>query len=173
MEIISIPLKGSLKHKDTMGNKHVIKRGEVQVMSAGTGIAHSEYNNSETEDVNFLQIWVMPRDQGLKPEYGQKEFNAEKRQGQFQLVVSPDGTEDSLKINQDAYFSLIDLKEGTDATYKWNQSKNLLYLFLIEGQLAAGGETLTTRDALGVEGTDELKLKALKDTEVLLIEVPA
>jgi redox-sensitive bicupin YhaK (pirin superfamily) len=104
MEIISIPLSGELKHKDTIGNDFVIKPGEVQTMSAGTGIMHSEYNNSEKDDVNFLQIWVMPKQNGIAPAYSQKDFNSEERENAFQLVVSPDGRNNSATINQDAFF---------------------------------------------------------------------
>jgi len=118
MEIISLPLRGALKHKDTMGNSHVIKKGEVQAMSAGTGVSHSEYNNSKTEDVNFLQIWVMPKKLNIAPNYSQKEFSAEQRKNKFQLVVSPDGRENTVSINQDAFFSLSDLKEGKTIEYK-------------------------------------------------------
>jgi len=110
MEIISIPLSGSLKHQDSQGNKHLISKGEIQVMSAGTGISHSEQNASTTEDVNFLQIWVLPKQKGLTPRYDQKRFDLKKNE--LNLIVSPDSRMNTLKINQDSFFSMTELDKG-------------------------------------------------------------
>ena len=172
MEIISIPLSGALRHKDTMGNDFVIRKGEVQAMSAGTGIAHSEYNNSSTEETNFLQIWVIPEKQGTTPSYSQKAFDPNERQGEFQLVVSPDGRKDSVKIGQQAYFSLIDLKDKEDATYEKYNAQNGVYLFIIEGSLEIENYQLNRRDGLEFKGDSPLNLKAMGNAEVLIMEVP-
>lgn len=172
MEIISIPLRGSLKHKDTMGNDFVIKKGEIQVMSAGTGIAHSEFNNSQSDDVNFLQIWVMPKKQGITPSYDQKEFSMEERKNDFQLIVSPDGRENSVLINQDAYFSQLSLNESNDVEYGLYEHNNGVYVFVIEGEVEVNGEKLTRRDGFAVEGAKKLSFKGLTNSEVLIMEVP-
>ena len=173
MEIVSIPLSGSLRHKDSEGNQAVIQHGEVQIMSAGTGVRHSEYNNSESEDVNFLQIWVMPDKLNIDPRYDQKVFNSEDRSNKFQLVVSPD-TENlqGVKINQQAYFSLIDLDSSKAAEYSKYQAANGIYIFVISGEVKVGDETLASRDALALENLESVRLEASKDSEVLVIEVP-
>jgi redox-sensitive bicupin YhaK (pirin superfamily) len=172
MEIISIPLSGALKHKDTMGNDFVIRKGEVQVMTAGTGVAHSEYNHSDEEDANFLQIWVMPKEINVEPSYSQKEFDESGRDNQFQLLVSPDGREGSVSINQDAYFSLARLSEGQSLTYKAYQEGNGAYFFLLDGELTLAGEKLEKRDGLGLPHLEEVELVATADSEVLVMEVP-
>ncbi len=172
MEIISIPLSGSLKHRDTMGNDHVISKGEVQAMTAGVGIAHSEYNHSSEEDVNFLQIWVLPKKLGVTPGYSQKKFDSNKRQGKLQLIVSPDGREDSVSINQDAYFSLIDLKATQASEYKKYVAKNGVYFFVIKGEISVDGQKLRSRDGLGVESNKAMSILAGSDAEVLIMEVP-
>jgi quercetin 2,3-dioxygenase len=118
MEIISVPIYGSLRHKDTLGNEYAIKKGEIQTMSAGYGIYHSEYNNSDKEDANFLQIWVLPKKLGIQPTYSQKQFEENQRKNKFQLIVSPDGRENSASINQDAFFSLSQLEKGKTLEYK-------------------------------------------------------
>ena len=172
MEIISIPLAGSLKHKDTLGNDFVITQGEVQVMSAGTGIAHSEYNNSNRENVNFLQIWVIPKKMNIGPRYSQQQFDPSKRQGQWQLIVSPDGRAGSVEINQDAFFSMVDLKAGEGINYDKYLETNGVYLFVISGALNAGTQKLQARDGMGIENASRLELKALEETQLLLMEVP-
>ncbi len=172
MEIISIPLKGSLKHQDTMGNNFVIKRGEVQAMSAGTGIAHSEYNNSREEDVNFLQIWVLPKHQDIQPEYSQENFPEENREGKFQLVISPDGRDRSVRINQDAYFSMTKLNSRKSLTYKKYQGSNGVYFFVIDGSLKINGQELSSRDGMGIVGKDDIDIESIENSEVLIMEVP-
>lgn len=172
MEIVSIPLKGSLKHEDSMGNKMVIGPNEVQIMSAGTGVRHSEYNNSETEEVKFLQIWVFPKEKNIQPRYEQKVFNPEDRVNRFKTVVSPDGSGDALQINQDAYFVLGDLETGKSISYNLHDKSHGVYVFVLEGSIQAGGETLKRRDAIGITETDSFEIKANENAEVLLIEVP-
>ncbi len=172
MEIISIPLKGSLAHKDSTGNEHVINTGDVQIMSAGSGLYHSEYNASQKDEVNFLQIWIFPKERDIKPRYDQKTYNADDRKNKFQLVVSPDKNKGSLWINQDAYFSLVNLEKGKDVSYNINKKGNSLYLFLLEGSVTAAGVKLGKRDGLGIEDTDEVTISANENSELLLIEVP-
>lgn len=172
MEIISIPLSGALRHKDTMGNDFVIRRGEVQVMSAGTGIAHSEYNNSDAEETNFLQIWVIPENQGTQPRYCQKEFSQEERKDNFQLIVSPDGRQDSVEIGQQAFFSLVDISEGYELVYQKHQASNGVYTFVIEGSLQVNEHQLERRDALGLKEHNNISMKGNSYTEVLIMEVP-
>lgn len=172
MEIISIPLKGALAHKDSTGNEHVINTGDVQIMSAGSGLYHSEYNASQKDEVNFLQIWIFPKERDIEPRYDQKTYNADDRKNKFQLVVSPDKNNGSLWINQDAYFSLVNLEKGKDVSYNINKKGNSLYLFLLEGSVTAAGVKLGRRDGLGIEDTDEVTISANENSELLAIEVP-
>ncbi len=172
MEIISIPLSGGLKHQDSEGNATVIKKGEVQIMSAGTGIYHSEYNDSKSDQVKFLQIWVLPKKLGVKPRYEQKLFTPEFRKNKLSLVVSPDGRNGSLTINQDAYFTLVDLEKERSVTYDRHLNGNGVYLFLISGEITVEGETLKALDGVGITNFESLELKASSDAEILLMEVP-
>ncbi len=172
MEIISVPISGSLRHKDTLGNEYAIKKGEIQTMSAGHGIYHSEYNNSDKEEANFLQIWVLPKKLGIDPSYSQKEFKEAERKNKFQLVVSPDGRDNSASINQDAFFSLSNVEKGTQIEYKKYLDKNGVYLFVIDGSLKVGDTLLEKRDGIGIEAVDSITLEALEDVELLLMEVP-
>lgn len=172
MEIISIPLKGSLKHSDTMGNKHVIKHGEVQIMSAGSGVSHSEYNNSDSDDVNFLQIWVLPKEKGIKPSYDQAEFSLSDRVNKLQLVISPDARDGSLKINQDAFFSQVQITAGNSVEYKLHKPDNCVYIFLLEGQANIADQELFKRDGLGVVEITEFTMNATLNSDVLVMEIP-
>lgn len=172
MEIITILLSGALKHKDSMGNDFVIKKGEIQAMSAGTGIAHSEHNDSSIEDVSLLQIWVLPKKLGVKPSYSQKSFKQGLRENQFQLIVSPDGRNNSVEINQDAFFSLVKLSKGHSLTYDKYLKENGIYFFAIEGSVEIEGVTIHKRDGLGLEQGDQVSLVATEDTELLVMEVP-
>ncbi len=170
MEIISIPLQGTLKHQDSQGNKGLIKKGEVQIMSAGTGITHSEENASKEEDVKFLQIWVMPKELGIPPRYGQKEFNLKDQAST--LIVSPDGREGSLVINQDAFFTVANIEPGKEFDYKLKLPGNGLYLFVLGGEIEVNGAKLKTRDGLGIPALERALVKASAKTELLLMEVP-
>ncbi len=172
MEIISVPLEGALEHKDSMGNQFVIKKGEIQVMSAGTGITHSEYNHSKEEVAKLLQIWVLPKNKGIEPRYEQRAFAVEQRQNKFQLIVSGDGEGDSLKINQAAAFALANLQEGKSVAYKLKNAEHGVYLFVISGEVGVADEKLGSRDAIALTSVADVSVKALKEAEVLLMEVP-
>lgn len=172
MEIISIPLKGSLQHGDNTGGKGIIQSGEVQIMSAGSGIAHSEKNASQHEDVSFLQIWVFPKEKNITPRYDQKSFKAEDRINALKTVVSPEKGSDALWINQDAWFSLGNLKKDIATEYKLKGKDSGVYAFVIEGDVTINNQKLNKRDGLGVWDIDKLSISADNDSEVLLIEVP-
>jgi redox-sensitive bicupin YhaK (pirin superfamily) len=171
MEIITIPLTGELAHKDSTGNKEVIRKNEVQIMSAGSGLTHSEFNNSKTDEINLLQLWVFPKERNIKPRYDQKVFEPADRQNKIQTLVSPKD-ENALWINQDAYFSRADIDKEVDVEYELNTKKNGVYIFVIEGKVEIDGELLSKRDAMGVTEADKIKITAKEKSEVLLIEVP-
>jgi redox-sensitive bicupin YhaK (pirin superfamily) len=172
MEIVSIPLEGSLSHKDSTGNEGTIRKGDVQIMSAGTGLRHSEYNSSATETAKFLQIWVFPKLKNIKPAYGQKTFDLKDRKNNWQTVVSPDTSERALNINQDARFSLVDLEAGKSINYDMKWKNSGLYLFVIEGVVQTEGQSLKRRDALGIYEAEKVKMEALENAQLLAIEVP-
>lgn len=172
MEIITIPQSGSVAHKDSSGGQGVITSGEVQVMSAGSGVTHSEYNGSKTEALKLFQIWIFPNAKGLKPRYDQKKFDEAGRKGNFQLLVSNDGRNGSLMINQDAFLSMIDLEKGETKNYKNYLPKNGVYLIVVEGEISLNGEKLKKRDAIGISGTDEFDIETISACKLLLIEVP-
>lgn len=170
MEIITIPLEGALRHRDSMGNEGVIEKNEVQVMSAGTGVYHSEHNASSERPVSLLQIWVMPNAKNVEPRYMQKRFDAADRQNQWQTIVSPDKS--GLWIHQDTWFSLGDFSKENTITYTLNKASNGVYLFVIDGSIEVGGETLSKRDGMGINDVNEVTIKAFSDAQVLLMEVP-
>ncbi|EPZ49630.1 putative protein YhhW [Bacteriovorax sp. BAL6_X] len=172
MEIISIPLEGSLHHQDSIGNDFIIKKGEVQVMSAGSGISHSEYNNSDREEVHLLQIWVLPKEHNIRPSYSQKYYKESSRRGEFQLIVSSDGRDDSVSINQNAFFSLANLEEGQNLTYRKYLKSNGVYIFIIKGEVRVNDLILSNCDGLGIDSDNNIKLKSLNDSEILVMEVP-
>ena len=173
MEIISIPLSGDLEHKDSMGNTGEIRQNDVQIMSAGTGIQHSEYNKNKDKLVNFLQIWVFPKKKNIKPRYDQKTLKSEDRANKLQVIVSPDGTSDeAVKINQDAWFNLGTLSKGTDVKYRLHDKTHGVYVFVIEGDVTVNGQKLNKRDGLGISETEGLSIEADSNAEVLLMEVP-
>ncbi len=171
MEIITIPIRGALRHKDSMGNQSVISAGEVQIMSAGTGVAHSEYNASDTEEINLLQIWILPQKENIEPRYEQKRFDAKERNNKFQLVVSPDEADASLSINQEAYFSLVDLEQDHSVDYLFHQQGNGLYIFVISGSIKLGENILETRDGVEVSETNQLNIVANETSKLLFMEV--
>lgn len=173
MEIVSIPLSGALEHKDSMGHIEVIREGEIQVMSAGTGVLHSEYNHSKTEDVNFLQIWIFPKERNIKPRYDQRVFNVSDKINKFLTVVSPDEKDDkAMWINQDAYLSLAKIHTGVEINYNTKIKGNGVYLFVIEGNVTVEGSELLKRDGIGIENSDSLNIKANSESYLLTIEVP-
>ncbi len=172
MEIITIPLKGVLAHKDSMGNSSVINAGEVQVMSAGKGIEHSEFNHSETEAINLLQIWIYPNKRNVEPRYQQELFSSEGRRNKFQQIVSPNPDDEGLWIYQNAWLNLAELDAGVELEYQFNDITNGLYAFVIEGNAEIAGNILNRRDAIGIFETETVKIQAIVDSYVLLLEVP-
>ncbi len=172
MEIITIPLEGKLAHKDSAGNEGIIRKGDVQIMSAGIGIRHSEYNASATELAALLQIWVFPKLKNIKPLYGQQSFELNDRKNNWQVVVSPDAKDQALPINQDARFSLVDLEAGKPIAYEMKWPNAGLYLFVIDGSVTAAGQLLAKRDAMGISEVDQIHIEAVNDAQLLAIEVP-
>lgn len=173
MEIISIPISGDLEHKDNMGTQQIIRQGDVQVMSAGTGIQHSEKNNNHDKEVKFFQIWIFPNKKNVKPRYEQKSFTNADKQNKLLTVVSPIGTTDGgVQIHQDAWFSLGKLDKDFHTTYQLKNKDNGVYAFVIEGDISINGEKLNRRDGLGIMETDKLEIKANSNSELLLMEVP-
>ena len=171
MEIISIPITGSLAHKDSIGREKEIKEGEVQIMSAGSGLTHSEYNFSKTKEVNFLQIWILPKVRNIKPRYDQKDFSSLLNENKLITVVSPDDDE-ALWINQDVVMSLGRLKAGSKIEHKIKFRNNGIYAFLIEGKSIIDEQKLSRRDAVGFFERKEISLEIIEDTTLLIIEVP-
>ena len=171
MEIVSVVLEGALEHRDSMGHTMVLRENEVQVMTAGTGIFHSEYNHNTDIPVKFLQIWVFPDRKNLTPGYDQKAFDPAERHNHWQYLVSPSDS-GALKINQDARFARITLDEGREAEYSLSGSGHGAYLFLIDGAVEAGGISLSRRDGLGISGTSSFSVKASQRSDLLVIEVP-
>jgi quercetin 2,3-dioxygenase len=174
MEIITIMLEGSLEHRDSMGNTQVIAQGEVQVMSAGTGIYHAEYNHSETEDAKLFQIWIFPREKGLKPRYDQKFFEEQKIKNKLVTLVTPDinQQDDSLWIHQDAYISMVNLEKDKSFEYKIRIQGNGVFAMVIEGDIKVNENSLKRRDAIAVTETDTVNFESVTDSNLLIIEVP-
>jgi redox-sensitive bicupin YhaK (pirin superfamily) len=172
MEIISIPLSGDLKHQDSMGNETVIRQGDVQAMSAGTGVAHSEMNASADEPVEFLQIWVLTKSRNIAPSYSQITLEPEALVNQLDQVVSPNSDDRGVTINQDAWFHLGNLAAGTELDYDFKKPGNGVYAFILEGDVTISGQALNKRDGFGVWDTDAISITATTDAKVLLMEVP-
>lgn len=172
MEIISIPLQGDLEHRDSMGNIAVIKKGDVQIMSAGTGVTHSEYNRNKDQQVKFLQIWVIPNKKNASPRYDQITLKDEDRHNKLQQILSPNPEDAGVWINQNAWFSLGNLDQGFATKYPVKAKDNGVYIFVLSGSLTVNGQKLNTRDGFGIWNTSELDLVANEQTEVLLMDVP-
>lgn len=172
MEIISIPLYGDLAHEDSMGNKSVIKENDVQVMSAGTGVVHSEFNHNEGKRTEFLQIWVFPKKENVEPRYGQHSFKPEDRINKFQLVVSPNKEDVPTWVHQDTWFHLSNFEEGYSSTYEFKKAENGLFIFLLEGELNVEGHLLSKRDGLSITDTQKVQIEATQNAHFLLMEVP-
>ncbi len=172
MEIVTIPITGALAHRDSTGGNGEITSGEVQIMSAGTGIRHSEFNASETEAVNLLQIWMFPKLRNIAPRYDQRAFSADERKNQLRVVVSPDDADDALWINQDVYFAVGSLEAGTSVEWKLRNADSGVYVFVIEGTIEVAGETLERRDGIGISEISDVKITAGTESSVLLMEVP-
>lgn len=173
MEIISIPLEGDLEHKDSMGNTTVIRKGDIQVMSAGTGIYHSEYNRNAGEEVKFLQIWIFPNKRNVQPRYDQLSMDPKDRQNRLQQVLSPNPEDAGVWIHQDAWFHVGQFDEGKGENYAINKAGNGVYAFVLSGSFQVNGETLQRRDGLGIWETDGFEVTSLESgSEILLMEVP-
>ncbi|MDQ1771261.1 pirin family protein [Labilibaculum sp. A4] len=173
MEIISIPLKGALKHKDSAGHSELIKVNDVQVMTAGKGIMHSEYNASETEDVHFLQVWIIPEKEGLEPSYDQRSFPDVNENGELQLLVAPKSSQhNALKINQNAYVFRAKVTSGNTLEYTINGNANGVYVFVLNGELTVDGEVLRPRDGIGVDSVNSLDIMGIVNSDFLIFEVP-
>lgn len=173
MEIISIPTSGDLEHKDSMGNVQVIRQGDVQVMSAGTGIQHSEKNKHGDQPVKFFQIWVFPNKKNVEPRYDQQHFEDADLRNKLQTVVSPLGTSDGgVQIHQDAWFSLGKLDKDIALSYSLKKKDNGVYAFVIEGEVTINGVALQRRDGLGITESDTLNIVSNSAAELLLMEVP-
>ena len=172
MEIVTIPLEGALEHKDSMDNIGVIEADEIQVMSAGTGIFHSEYNKNKDKQVKVLQLWVLPNEKNVTPRYDQKSIKELKKPNTLYPIVTPDPNGPAMWIHQDAWFHMGDFNQSTEIEYKINKAGNGVYVFLIEGSAEIAGEAIKKRDALGIWETDNFILKIASNSRILLIEVP-
>lgn len=171
MEIVTIPLEGALEHKDTTGTNGIIQAGDVQIMSAGKGLYHSEYNHYKDQPTSLLQIWVFPKEHNIEPRYDQKTFDKEARINAWQTLVAPD-KKDALWINQDAWFHLANLEQDKLLSYTKRKSDSVLYLFVIEGQIRLGNEILNRRDGAGISTNEDINILAESNAEVLLMEIP-
>lgn len=172
MEIISIPLEGDLEHKDSMGNTTVIRQGDVQVMSAGTGIYHSEYNKNTEKEVRFLQIWMFPNQKNVTPRYDQIALETGNLKNTLFQVLSPSEDDEGVWVHQNAWFHMGNFDAGFDTTYSLRNPSNGVYAFVLDGELSINGQPLEKRDGFGVWDTTELTISASSDARLLLMEVP-
>lgn len=173
MEIVTIVLDGALEHKDSMGHGEVLRPNEVQAMSAGTGIFHSEYNHNKDKPINLLQTWIFPNKKNVEPQYAQTVFKEEERENKWQMLVSPVGSNDAgLKIHQDAWIYRTKLSEGQSLTHQLNKKENGIYLFVIEGGIKVEDKTLGKRDAAGITDVESVNITATADSDILMFEVP-
>jgi len=172
MEIITIPQSGQLEHKDSMGNHGIIGAGDIQVMSAGTGIQHSEFNHSKDKEVRLLQIWVFPNKKNVTPRYGQMTLDVAERKNKLQQIVSPNPDDAGLWIHQDAWFHMTSLDAGKKLSYELKKQGNGVYCFVLEGEVNINGQDLERRDGLGIKETAKFDITAKTNCEVLLMEIP-
>ncbi len=172
MEIISIPLQGDLEHQDSMGNTAIIKQGDVQVMSAGTGVYHSEFNKNKNAEVRFLQIWMFPNKKNVQPRYDQITLDTAKSKNRFQQILSPNQNDEGVWVHQNAWFSIGDFTKDCEERYQLKSSKNGIYAFVLEGSVNIEGQELAKRDGFGVWDTNEITVKATSDAKILLMDVP-
>jgi redox-sensitive bicupin YhaK (pirin superfamily) len=171
MEIVSIPLSGDLHHKDSTGRDEIIRENDVQIMSAGSGIAHSETNANTDRDVKFLQLWIYPKEKNIEPRYEQKTFSPTNRQDKIVTVVAPDDAS-AVWINQDAWFSLGKFSKDFATTYQLHKEGNGVYVFVLNGDVTVNDQPLEARDGFGISETASLNIKASSDADILFIEVP-
>lgn len=172
MEIITIPLEGDLAHKDSMGNESTIKTGDVQVMSAGTGIQHSEFNPNPNDRTKLFQIWLFPKTRNVEPRYQQITLDTSEQKNNLAQIVSPNPDDAGVWIHQDAWFHLADFDAGIEKTYELKKEGNGLYVFVISGTITVDGQELETRDGLGITDFKTLDFKASTDAKFLLLEIP-
>lgn len=172
MEIVSIPISGDLEHKDSMGNTAIIKEGDIQVMSAGTGIFHSEYNKNKDKEVRFLQIWLFPNKKQVRPRYDQISIKEVEQQNQFYQILSPYSDDQGVWIHQNAWFHLGNFESGRATSYTLKDQQNGVYAFVLEGEVEIEGQKLEKRDGFGLWNMDQFQLKSLTKSKVLLMEVP-
>jgi len=172
MEIVSIPLEGDLEHQDNMGNRTVIKEGDIQILSAGTGILHSEYNKNKEEQVKFLQIWLFPNKKNLAPRYDQVSIRDIQKKNELYQVLSPNEEDEGVWVNQDAWFFMGDLDKGVSQEYKIHKEGNGVYVFVLEGDVSINDQKLNKRDGFGVWDTNSFKVTADANAKLLLMEVP-
>jgi quercetin 2,3-dioxygenase len=172
MEIVTIPFTGALKHKDSTGGAGIIQAGDVQIMSAGTGVQHSEANESATEAVTLFQLWVFPKIKNITPRYDQRTFDINERAGKWQIVVSPREEDNALWINQDARFALANIKTGEKINYENAFTGNGVYVVVIKGSIEINGVKFENKDAVGIWDTNNFTINALEDAELLAVEVP-
>jgi len=173
MEIISIPLEGDLEHKDSMGNTTVIKSGDIQIMSAGTGIMHSEFNKNADRPVKFLQIWLYPNKRNVTPRYDQMTLDIKQRHNRFQQILSPDPADEGVWIHQNAWFHLGNFDTGFETEYAVKSRGNGVYAFILRGSAEIEGQQLNARDGFGIWDVEKLRIRCgAADTEILLMDVP-
>jgi len=172
MEIISIPLEGDLEHKDSMGNISEIRHGDIQVMSAGSGIFHSEFNKNQDQVVKFLQIWVFPNKKNVTPRYDQITLKLKDRHNKLQQILSPNADDEGVWIYQNAWFHIGKFNKGFNTDYKFKSKDNGVYAFVLNGDISIGNQELKSRDGFGIWDTDEFSINAETDSELLLMEVP-
>jgi redox-sensitive bicupin YhaK (pirin superfamily) len=172
MEIISIPLEGDLEHKDSMGNLAVIREGDIQVMSAGTGVSHSEFNRSTDMEVKFLQIWIFPNKKNVKPRYDQRPIREMAKQNEFYQILSPDPDDSGVWIHQDAWFHMGEFDAGTTIDYQLKKAGNGVYVFIIDGDVSVNDQPLNKRDGYGIWDVSEITFTSINKSRVLLMEVP-
>jgi len=172
MEIITIPLSGDLEHKDSMGNSGIITQGEIQVMSAGTGIQHSEFNANSDKEVKVLQIWVFPNKKNVTPRYDQLSLKDLEKENELFQILSPNKDDNGSWIHQKAWFHLGNLKKGWNNNYKLKGNNHVVYVFLIDGKVNIESQELNKRDGFGISETKEFKIEIIEDSQILLMEVP-
>jgi quercetin 2,3-dioxygenase len=172
MEIVTIVTSGEVTHEDSIGSKGVVKAGDVQVMSAGTGIVHSEYNNSKDEKLELFQIWMKPKEKNIPPRYDQRNFGTQKIKNEIEILVSGEKNDTTLFINQMAYISRVVLEKDKEVEYEIKRNENGAYVFVVGGEVLVEGESLKTRDAIGILETDKIKIKAISETELFIFDVP-
>ena len=172
MEIISIPLSGALEHKDSMGNDAIIREGEIQVMSAGTGVSHSEFNKNKDQEVKFLQIWVFPNQKNVTPRYDQITIGDLLTPNEFSQVLSPNPDDAGVWIHQDAWFHIGSFDQDAETSYSIKKEGNGVYAFILEGSAVVDGQPLEHRDGLGISNIDSFQVSAKAGTRILLMEVP-